>query len=77
MAITRQNSMFATTDRLGFRISRVGSTLYRNAAAGIRRIQFGQMQAVLHRLNDAQLDQIGIQRSEIPEYARRLILGDD
>lgn len=77
MAITRQHSISAITDRLGFRINRVVSALYRNAAAGIRRIQFGQMQAVLHRLNDAQLDQIGIRRSEIPEYARRLISGDD
>jgi len=41
----------------------------------VRRVQYGQMVSVLIRLPDQQLAQIGIRRSDIPAYARKLIYG--
>jgi uncharacterized protein YjiS (DUF1127 family) len=77
MAITRPDLMPEIFDRLGPWINRIGPALFRTVTAGVKYIQFGQMQSALHRLNDEQLDQIGVRRSEITEYARQLIFTED
>jgi uncharacterized protein YjiS (DUF1127 family) len=47
--------------------------LGRAVAAGVKRVQYGQMVAVLNRLQDDQLAAIGVRRRDIPAQARRLI----
>jgi hypothetical protein len=47
----------------------------RALAAGVRRMQYGQMLVVLTRLNDAQLAAISLRRCDIPARAHRLIYG--
>lgn len=42
-------------------------------AAAVKRVQYGQMVAVLNQMTDEQLDMIGLPRRDIPAHARRLI----
>ena len=45
----------------------------RKFGAGLQRLQYAQMIAVLNRLPDTYLAEAGLRRCEIPEYARRAI----
>ena len=53
------------------------SRLARGLGAGLKRLQYAQMVAALDRLPDRYLKQAGLRRSDIPEYARRAIYGED
>jgi len=77
MATTQPSSMQRTPYRPGDVIVKLASTIRRNVATGVKNVQFGQMQSVLNRLNDDQLAQFGLRRSDIPAYARQMIYGDD
>lgn len=39
----------------------------------VKSVQLAQMMSVLTKMSDQQLSQIGISRSDIPEYAERLM----
>ena len=43
----------------------------------IRALQYGRMKSVLHKMPNDLLDEIGISRAEIPEYARSLVYEED
>ena len=43
----------------------------------IRTLQYGRMMSVLDKMPNELLDEIGISRSEIPEYARSLVYEED
>jgi len=43
----------------------------------VRIFQLGRMNSVLHSMPDEVIAEIGISRSEIPEYAHKLIYGQD
>ena len=77
MATTRPYSMPEILDRLGHTIISAASALRRHVATGVKHVQFAQMQSVLNRLSNQQLAQIGVQRSDIPAYARKLIYDGD
>lgn len=50
---------------------------FRNIAASVlRTLQIARMTSVLAKMSDVDLAQIGISRSEIRQYAERLILED-
>lgn len=50
-----------------------GRTIGARARSALFAVQMGQMRSVLTKMNDYQLSQIGIQRSDIPDYAKRLM----
>lgn len=41
--------------------------------SAVRAMQMGRMMSALSQMSDAQLDQIGITRSDIPAYAEKLL----
>ncbi len=57
-------------------LARSGSILKGKAAAVVKVLQHAQMMSALVKLSDAQLAAIGIERSDIPSYAERLISAD-
>lgn len=57
---------FAT---LGTLLARIGA----NAQAVVKALQVARMMSTLANMSDSQLDQIGISRSDIPNYAEKLM----
>lgn len=58
----------ASTGLAGF-----GRKLLANAGLFMRSVQMARMTATLSGMSDAQLEQIGIARTDIPAYAERLM----
>ena len=52
---------------------RVRSALSR----GLKGLQYGQMISVLNRLPDTYLNEAGLRRPDIPDFARRAVYGED
>lgn len=48
-----------------------------NFRAVVRKYQMARMTTTLSQMGDYQLEQIGILRSDIPEYAEKLMSKDD
>lgn len=46
------------------------------ASSGLRTLQMARMMSVLSEMTDHQLHEIGISRADIPDYAKKLILGE-
>lgn len=57
-------------------LARSGSIIVGKAAAAVKILQHARMMSVLASLSDAQLAEIGIERSDIPLYAKRLMTRD-
>jgi uncharacterized protein YjiS (DUF1127 family) len=55
----------------------IGSGLGHWLGAAAKGLQYGQMVSVLNRLPDEYLAEAGLQRSDIPEHAHRLVYGRD
>ena len=53
------------------------SSVGRKMGAGLQALQYAQMIAVLNRLPDEYLEEVGLRRADIPEHARRAIYGDE
>lgn len=66
----------ATYDLTGPEQTGILTSIGNRITSGVRRVQFARMQNALYNLSDEHLRTIGIKRSEIPEFARKLI-GDD
>ncbi len=49
------------------------ATIRAKAKAALRGLQMGRMLSTLSNMSDYQLAQIGISRSDIPEYAEKLL----
>lgn len=58
------------------RLADVGGHLMTSIAKMHRALQYARMKSVLAQMPDDVLEQIGIGRSDIPEYACSLIDGD-
>ncbi len=46
-------------------------------ARGLKALQYGQMVSVLNRMPDTFLKEAGLRRSDIPDFARRAVYGED
>ncbi len=55
---------------------RCGTGVMRWAASFVRICQVARMMSVLAQMNDTQLAEIGIKRSDVPKYAESLIFND-
>lgn len=58
---------------LGAWIARFGRGALAKAQAGLKAFQMARMMSTLSSMNDRQLAQIGISRSDIPTYAEKLM----
>lgn len=51
---------------------------FRSAAGGVlKALQDARMMSTLAQMSDAQLNNIGISRSDIPDYAKKLMASED
>lgn len=55
---------------------RVGSKFRANARLAVRAVQTARMVSTLMNMTDNQLAQVGISRSEIPQYAEKLMMDE-
>lgn len=64
-------SIFLSKGARGLRtiLARIGA----KAKSALKALQMARMQSVFSNMNDHQLAQIGIQRSDIPKYAETLM----
>lgn len=62
-----------TTPSLG--MGALGKAVWKAAVSVTRSMQCSRMQDVLEQLSDRQLDDIGLQRADIREYSRWLVMG--
>lgn len=58
-------------------IAAIGARFRNGTRSLLETMQIGRMMSVLSELSNVQLAEVGITRSEIPQYAARLILGDN
>lgn len=54
-------------------LGRHATALWRGLVAGVNRMQYARMVAVMNEMSDEHLAAIGKQRSDIPAYAHELI----
>lgn len=54
-------------------LARFGRNVMAKAKSGLRAVQMARMLSTLSSMSDRQLAQIGIQRSDIPQYAKTLM----
>lgn len=54
-------------------LSDFGANMLNNISMAILHLQVSRMKSVLHQMSDAQLDQIGIKRSQINAHAETLM----
>ncbi|MEP5730491.1 MAG: DUF1127 domain-containing protein [Sulfitobacter sp.] len=54
-------------------LAKFGSTVWAGAKAAVNALQMARMLSTLSNMDDNQLRQIGISRSEIPQYAATLM----
>ena len=66
-----------TTNRSDSQLFRTGWFVGRKFGAGLQRLQYAQMIAVLNRLPDTYLDEAGLRRCDISEHARRAVYGGE
>jgi len=57
-------------------LARFGRNVMEKGKSGLRAVQTARMLSTLSKMSDAQLAQIGIQRSDIPQYAKTLMAED-
>lgn len=63
-----------TSDQFSDKVKAFLARFGRGAKSTLTTLQTARMMSVLSDMSDQQLAQIGISRSDIPEYAERLIL---
>ena len=65
----------ASGNALSFRsaVVRFGRGAWANTRSAVKALQMGRMMATLSSMSDQQLAQIGISRSDIPQYAKTLM----
>lgn len=56
-------------------LTAIPSRIARALGSAVTTMQVGQMASALYQLNDKQLANLGITRAEIPDHARKLIIG--
>lgn len=66
----------ATTKSITAFMARNVAQTRRKAKSALRALQTARMVSVLVNMSDQQLSEIGISRSEIPQYAERLMFED-
>ena len=76
MAREADMSAYVHRDWIEHPVLRARSALADALRGAVRSIQYGQMISVLNRLPDSYLNEAGLRRCDIPEYARRAIYGD-
>lgn len=54
-------------------LSRFSRNVMAKAKSGLRAAQMARMLSTLSKMSDAQLAMIGVQRSDIPQYAKTLM----
>ncbi|WP_159086967.1 DUF1127 domain-containing protein [Loktanella sp. Alg231-35] len=57
-------------------LARFGGNAMAKAKSVLRAVQMARMLSTLSKMSDAQLAMIGIQRSDIPQYAKTLMAED-
>ena len=75
---TMQAPIFAPASKLSFAAIQAApkqllTTLGKGLSKGLTKIQINRMQSVLNSMSDAQLAQVGIDRSQVKSHAEYLI----
>lgn len=73
MTNTSPATGFETTPSLG--MGALGKAIWKATVSVVRGMQCSRMQGVLEQLSDRQLADIGLERADIREYSRWLVMG--